>query len=202
MQNPNFDSHGSARVIAPNGARLSADTTAYLKLYIVHTLAKTIMVSPLPESVSIAAIPQRLLWYPMPSVILNIYADPWLRHQMEIFSASLAFCAGSPVNSQHKDQWRWALMFSLICAWINGWVNNGEAGDLRRHRAHYDVTVMHWQFTLLESRRECAKYRSNSIVNSLWPSEATWRRRFLSSLAQVMVCCLTASSYITRTNVD
>ena len=33
-------------------------------------------------------------------------------------------------------------MFSLICAWINGWVNNGEAGDLKRHRAHYDVTVM------------------------------------------------------------
>ena len=33
-------------------------------------------------------------------------------------------------------------MFSLICTRINGWVNNGEAGDLRRHRAHYDVTVM------------------------------------------------------------
>ena len=33
-------------------------------------------------------------------------------------------------------------MFSLICVLINGWVNNGEAGDLRRNRAHYDVTVM------------------------------------------------------------
>ena len=48
----------------------------------------------------------------------------------------------SPVNSPHKGQWRGALMFSLICARINGWVNNGEAGDLRRYRAHYDVTVM------------------------------------------------------------
>ena len=46
----------------------------------------------------------------------------------------------SPVNSPHKGQWRGALMFSLIC--INGWVNNGEAGDLRRYRAHYDVTVI------------------------------------------------------------
>ena len=46
------------------------------------------------------------------------------------------------VNCPHKGQWRWALLFSLICAWINGWVNNREAGDLRRHRAHYDVTVM------------------------------------------------------------
>ena len=48
----------------------------------------------------------------------------------------------SPVNSPHKGQWRGALMFSLICVWINGWVNNREAGDLRRYPAHYDVTVM------------------------------------------------------------
>ena len=40
----------------------------------------------------------------------------------------------SPVNSPHKGQSRGALMFSLICAWINGWVNTG---DLRRHRARY-----------------------------------------------------------------
>ena len=33
-------------------------------------------------------------------------------------------------------------MFSSIWAWLNGWVNNREAGDLRRHRAHYDVIVM------------------------------------------------------------
>ena len=42
----------------------------------------------------------------------------------------------------HKGQWRRALMFSLICAQINSWVNNGEAGDLRCNRAHYDVIVM------------------------------------------------------------
>ena len=48
----------------------------------------------------------------------------------------------SPVNSPHKGQRREALMFSLICTWINGWVNISEAGDLRRHRAHYDVIVM------------------------------------------------------------
>ena len=48
----------------------------------------------------------------------------------------------SPVNSPQKGQWRGALMFSFICAWINGWVNNGEASDLRRHHAHYDVPVI------------------------------------------------------------
>ena len=43
-----------------------------------------------------------------------------------------------------KQQWRGALMFSLICAWINVWVNNHEAGDLKRHGAHYDVIAMIW----------------------------------------------------------
>ena len=48
----------------------------------------------------------------------------------------------SPVNSPHKGQWRGALMFSVICVWINAWVNNHEAGGLRCHRGHCDVTVM------------------------------------------------------------
>ena len=70
---------------------------------------------------------------------------PWWRHQMETFSALLAICAGnSSATSEFpgKGQCHGALMFSLICVWINGWVNNREAGDLRRYRAHYDVTVM------------------------------------------------------------
>ena len=48
----------------------------------------------------------------------------------------------TPVNSPHKGQWRGALMYPLICARINGWVNNREAGDLRRHLPHYDAIVM------------------------------------------------------------
>ena len=48
----------------------------------------------------------------------------------------------SLVNIPNKSQWRGALMFSLICTWINGWVNNRKAGDLRLHCAHYDITVM------------------------------------------------------------
>ena len=74
----------------------------------------------------------------------------WWRHQMETFSASLALCAGNspvPVNSPHKGQWRGALMFSLICASINDWVNNREAGDVRRHRGHYDIVM--WLFSTL-----------------------------------------------------
>ena len=47
------------------------------------------------------------------------------------------------------------LMFSLICVWINGWVNNREAGDLRRYRAHDDVTV-------LTSKGEILKFYSHT----------------------------------------
>ena len=73
------------------------------------------------------------------------------------FSALLALCAGNspvPVKSPHRGQWRGALMFSLICARINDWVNNREAADLRRYRGHYDVIVMHW---LLRRTEACAQ---------------------------------------------
>ena len=66
----------------------------------------------------------------------------WWRHQMETFSVSLAICARDlPVTGEfpvHKGQWRGV----LICARINGDVNNWEAGGLRIHLAHYGVTVI------------------------------------------------------------
>ena len=71
----------------------------------------------------------------------NIYRlqhSRW-RHQIHTFS----FVRGihwSPVDYLLKGQWRGALMFSLICTCINGWVNNRDAGELRHHGAHYDVT--------------------------------------------------------------
>ena len=51
----------------------------------------------------------------------------------------------SSVDSPKKGQWRGALIFSLICAWTNGWANNWCVGDLRCHRAYYSVTVMKHQ---------------------------------------------------------
>ena len=74
----------------------------------------------------------------------TVYNPGW-RHQMKHFPRYWPFVRGihrSPVNSPHKGQWRGALRFCLICAWINGWVNNREAGDLRRQRAHYDGIIM------------------------------------------------------------
>ena len=72
----------------------------------------------------------------------------WWFHQMETFSTLLTLCAGNslaPVNFPHKGQWPRALVFSLICTWINNWVNNGDDSDLKHHHAHYDITVMFWK---------------------------------------------------------
>ena len=56
---------------------------------------------------------------------------PLWRHRNDAFGTPGAetIAHRPPVNSPHKGQWRGALMFSLICVWINGWVNNREAGD-------------------------------------------------------------------------
>ena len=87
---------------------------------------------------------------------------------MEIFSALLTICAGnSPVPGEfpHKGQWRGALMFSLICVWIIGWVNNRQAGDLRRYHAHCDVTVMK---CFVASDIKMKSLRANIHVYTLW----------------------------------
>ena len=73
----------------------------------------------------------------------NVYHDDVIKWKH--FPCYWPFVRGihrSTVNSLHKGQWRGALMFSLICSWINSWVNNREAGDLKPHRAYYDVSVM------------------------------------------------------------
>ena len=93
----------------------------------------------------------------------SLFICTWWRHPMEIFSALLALCVGPPVNSPHKGQWREALMFPLVCAWINVWVYNREAGDLRRHRAHYDVIAMN-RCTV---QRSFIKIQYNAILHKL-----------------------------------
>ena len=70
----------------------------------------------------------------------------------------------SPVNSPHKGQWRGALMFTLICTRINGWVNNCEAGDLRCNRAHHDVIVMN----LHDVIRRMAMITQSCAIWSIW----------------------------------
>ena len=112
----------------------------------------------------------------------------WWRHQMETFSMLLAFCEG---NSPNIGQWREALMFSLICAWINGWVNNRDAGDLRRHCAHYDVTVMNnkriislWNWSLVACHRELRDIDKTGVAHT----NSYYANTYLSLITVLRVC--------------
>ena len=94
---------------------------------------------------------------------------------METFSALLALCGGnSLVTGEFPSQrpvTQSRLMFPLIWDWINGWVNNREAGDLRRHRTQYDATVMPYMWHLAKisvgksfsSDVQCVSCRSNLV---------------------------------------
>ena len=63
---------------------------------------------------------------------------------METFFALLAICGGnSPPTGEFPAQRPVSRSFDVFFDLrLNGWVNNGEAGDLRCHRAHYDITLM------------------------------------------------------------
>ena len=56
-------------------------------------------------------------------------------------------------------------MFSLICVWINGWVNNREAGDLRRYRAHNDVTVMDYGIRRLKVVKSIVSFKLITVTS-------------------------------------
>ena len=85
---------------------------------------------------------RNMIW---PSSPYHVIWYTCLHHQMETFSALLAFCEGnSPVTGEFPSQRpvMWSFDVFFHCVWINGWVNIREAGDLGRHCAHYDVIVM------------------------------------------------------------
>ena len=138
-----------------------------------------------------------ILWIDSYSTKSHDDAIKWKR-----FPRYLPFVRGihrPPVNSPHKGQWRGALMFSLICAWINGWVNNREAGDLRRHHAHYDVTVMYWQQSLSPSRALVTK--DFSVEIQIWwkipfPVMSCQSRTSLNHNCRVMCNMIAANTSI------
>ena len=102
-------------------------------------------------------------------LMLVVEVFSWWRHQMETFSASLALCAGnSPVSGEFPTQRSVMRSFGIDLRLINGWVNNREAGDLRRRRVHYDVIVMLYREGIDVLPRQwvrCVKSQGDFIQN-------------------------------------
>ena len=133
-----------------NGGFMALQSSRYMKYrYLYRILWNSFQVNatrPRWWLVSTGLVPSgnKPLPEPVLTKIARHMASPWWRHQMETLPALLAICAGkSPVTGEFPTQRPVTRMFSLICVWINDSVNNREAGDLRRYRVHYDVTVMH-----------------------------------------------------------
>ena len=126
----------------------------------------------------------------------NIYS--WWRHQMYTFSALLAFVRGIH---------RWP----VIGACMNAWVNNRGAGDLRRHRTHYAVTVMfkrqlYWMFHWLAACNmpfnQCLPCFSDPIQQ--WPNRTpvdhVWQNCvILYEIVLVTTTCCSTLSYDIQT---
>ena len=63
------------------------------------------------------------------------------------------------------------LMFTLICVWINDWVNSREAGDLRCYRAHYDLTLMRRSFWSINDQEiKKMSWNANRWCVLIWSS--------------------------------
>ena len=126
----------------------------------------------------------------------------FLKHMMtssngNIFRVTGPLCGEihrSPVNFPHRVQWRGAVMFSLICAWINAWVNNRKAGDSRRHRPHYDVIVMAWKNLLVEYSNKMFWFNLSLIMCNIWIVEQWYLLIYITSLIFLLHCRFQCSS--------
>ena len=112
---------------------------------------------------------------------------------METFSKLLAFCERNPPVTggfpPHRPVTR---SFDVFCAWTNGWVNNWDAGDLRRHDAHHDVTVI-WNIIVIRA------WISYHIHINLWYkySSLSWFQ-WLFSKASIVVRAWTSNRPVSQ----
>ena len=85
-------------------------------------------------------------WFHTSQFPISYLPPPWrlmMTSSKRNISALLALCAGnSSVTGEFPSQGPVTRCFGVFFDLQNGWVNNRDAGDLRRRRAHYDVIVM------------------------------------------------------------
>ena len=135
-------------------------------------------------------------WHPQQRYILPFYWTTlpweWLNHDNIIKCKHFPRCwpfvrwmPRSQVDSIHKCQWRETLIFSLSCAWTNGWANN-------RDRTHYiTVTSLNYSnltylcppISILVGTRTSFPWPTPKRVPSLYPqpsSTPSRRRKYVA----------------------
>ena len=78
----------------------------------------------------------------------------------------------SPVNFPLTDQWRGAMMFSLICAWTNVWANHQDTGELRHH-THYGAAPATMSKLNLQHDWAC-RFHYSDVIMSVMASQITY----------------------------
>ena len=89
-----------------------------------------------------------------------------------------------------KSQWRGTLMFFFffICAWIKVWVNNREAGDLRRQsRSFWRHCVWETRPCTVSASTVITKFGSEFVRDWHWKSEmmTSWNRNAFDVTGQI-----------------
>ena len=123
-----------------------------------------------------------------PKPHLKLYQQ-WLKYMMTSSNGNILRITGSEFTGH-----RWIprtkasdAELCFLCVWINGWVNNREAGDLKRHRAHYDISVMNWlvpirQQTIIWGRGSYMRHNPGLKKLTLMPLRlmSVWDLSFIS----------------------
>ena len=98
--------------------------------------------------------------------------NAWGLHHMETFSTLLALCEGNPpVTGGFPLQRPVTQSFDVFCTWTNTWANNWDAGDLRCHHGHYDVTAMSYDQNTQLTHWQNGRYFADNIFKLILLSE-------------------------------
>ena len=94
----------------------------------------------------------------------------------------------SPVNSPQKGQWHWSLMFSLIWAWINSWVNNSEADGTPSHPLWHHCNDMNGTWS-----KQKSSWVTNCYCKPTWLMPNVWHlsnKTFWCDIFALLIGCL------------
>ena len=128
--------------------------------YIAKELSAIHRKWPAPQYHSIQTIPHKIIcviWYWFKPNSMGTGFDMMTSSNGNIFSVTGPLCGEFTGPGEFPTQRPVTQSFDVffdLCL-NNGWVNNREAGDLRRHCGHYDVNVMNNYFNTSRSRYLC-----------------------------------------------